>query len=90
MKARYPQILERAGKPAFAVLPIEDYEAMRERLEDLDDLALLREAERASGDALGRPLDDVLRELGLEPKPAKGIGRRRTRTPSKRRPRRAS
>ena len=61
-----PQILEREGKPAFAVLPIEEYEALRQRLEDLEDLALLREAEAADGDALGRPLGDVLQELGLE------------------------
>ena len=90
MKAKYPQILERAGKPAFAVLPIEDYEALQQRLEDLADLALLRDAERASGDAPGRPLADVLRELGLEPEPAKSISRRRPAPPAKRRPRRAS
>ena len=61
-----PQILEREGKPAFAVLPIEEYEAMRERLEDLEDLAALAEAERADAGASGRPLEDVLRELGLD------------------------
>ena len=90
MMTKRPQILERAGKPAFAVLPIEDYEALRQRLEDLEDLVLLREAERASGDAPGRPLDDVLRELGLEPRSAKNIGQRRTGPPAKRRHRRAS
>ncbi|MEX0938013.1 MAG: type II toxin-antitoxin system prevent-host-death family antitoxin [Pirellulales bacterium] len=67
-----PQILEREGKPAFAVLPIEEYEALRERLEDLEDLALLRDAEAADGDAPGRPLEDVLRELGLDQPPAIG------------------
>jgi PHD/YefM family antitoxin component YafN of YafNO toxin-antitoxin module len=67
-----PQILQREGKPAFAVLPIEEYEALRERLEDLEDLALLREAEEAAGDAPGRPLEDVLRELGLDQPPVIG------------------
>ena len=67
-----PQILEREGNPAFAVLPIEDYEALRERLEDLEDLALLREAQAVDGDAPGRPLEDVLRELGLGQPPPHG------------------
>ena len=60
------QILEHEGKPAYAVLPIKEYEALRERLEDLEDLAALREAERADAGASGRPLNDVLRELGLD------------------------
>jgi PHD/YefM family antitoxin component YafN of YafNO toxin-antitoxin module len=63
--AQRAQILERDGKPAFAVLPIEDYEALRERLEELEDLALLRKAERTDRGAVGRPLADVSRDLGL-------------------------
>lgn len=70
MKMKRPQILEREGKPTFAVLPIEDFEAMRDRLEDLEDLALLRDAQAADMDATGRPLEDVLRELGLDQSPA--------------------
>ena len=66
----HPQILERSGKPAFAVLPIEEYEAMRERLEDLEDLAALREAELADAGSPGRPLEGVLRDLGLDVPPA--------------------
>ncbi|MCG3126456.1 MAG: hypothetical protein CHACPFDD_01292 [Phycisphaerae bacterium] len=62
---RRAHILVRDGKPAFAVLPIEEYEALRERLDDLEDLALLREAERTDRGAAGRPLEDVLRDLGL-------------------------
>ena len=50
-------------------MPIEEYEALRQRLEDLEDLALLREAEAADADAPGRPLGDVLRELGLDDRP---------------------
>ena len=65
MTMNHLQILEREGKPAFAVLPIEEYEAMRDRLEDLEDLAMLREAETAAGGAPGRPLEDVLKDLGL-------------------------
>ena len=65
MTIKPPQILEREGKPAFAVLPIEDYQALQERLENLEALALLRKAEADDGDAPGRPLDEVLAELGL-------------------------
>ena len=66
MNITEPQILEKEGRPEFAVLPIEDYEAMRQRLEDLEDSALLREAEPADANAPGRPLADVLREMGLD------------------------
>jgi len=65
-----PHILEREGKPAFAVLPIEDYEAMRHRLEDLEDLVALREAERTNDDTSGRPLNEVMQELGLDTAPS--------------------
>ena len=65
MMPKQAQILEREGKPAFAILPIEEYEAMRNRLEELEDLALLREAELADAGAPGRALEEVLRELGL-------------------------
>lgn len=82
MITKRPQIIERGGKPAFAVLPIEDYEALQRRLEDLEDIALLREAERESRNSPGRPLAAVLKELGLASSPAK---RRRTPPPRRRR-----
>jgi PHD/YefM family antitoxin component YafN of YafNO toxin-antitoxin module len=72
MTGKRPQILEREGKPAFAVLPIEEYEALRHRLEDLEDLVMLREAEAACREAPGRPLEEALRELGLDSTPADG------------------
>lgn len=68
MKRKQPQILEHEGKAAFVVLPIADYQAMRERLEDLEDLALLRQAESADKGKPGRPLEDVLNDLGLNAK----------------------
>ncbi|MBI4568561.1 MAG: type II toxin-antitoxin system Phd/YefM family antitoxin [Planctomycetes bacterium] len=66
-----PQFLERDGRPAFAVLPIEEYEALRRRLEDLEDLAALCDAEKADAGAGGRPLADVLRDHGLDATPAR-------------------
>jgi antitoxin (DNA-binding transcriptional repressor) of toxin-antitoxin stability system len=77
MTLKQPQILEKEGKPAFAVVPIEEYKAMRQRLDDLEDLALLREAEAADRKAPGRPLKDVLRELGLKTANGKSAKRRR-------------
>ncbi len=77
MTLKQPQFLKKEGKPAFAVLPIEEYKAIRQRLEDLEDLALLREAEVADRAAPGRPLEDVLRELGLEAANGKSAKRRR-------------
>lgn len=77
MTLNQPQILERKGKPAFAVLPIEEYEALRARLEDLEDLALLRKAETADRGAAGKPLRRVLRELGIEKNAGKPGTRRR-------------
>lgn len=53
------------GKPAFVELPIDEYRAIQERLEDLEDLPLLRETEGTDKRAKGRLLEDVLRELGL-------------------------
>lgn len=72
MTIKPPQFLEHDGKPAFAVIPIKDYEALRERLEDLEDLALLREAELTDGDASGKSLEEVRREFGLDQTPADG------------------
>jgi len=65
MRRKQVKILEHEGKPAFAVLPVAEYEAMCRRLDKLEDLALLREAELADVGAQGRPLEEVLRDLGL-------------------------
>jgi DNA-binding XRE family transcriptional regulator len=37
------QVIEREGKPEFAVLPFEEYETLLERLEDLEDARDLQE-----------------------------------------------
>ena len=39
--------------------------ALREWIEDMEDLLELREAKRAEGTAQGRPLENVAKELGL-------------------------
>lgn len=40
----HPQIIEKDGTPAFAILPIEEFRAIEELLEDLEDLRSLDEA----------------------------------------------
>ena len=53
------QILETNGKPAFAVLPYAEYQALRELADDADDVAaLLRFAKRyAKGEVETVPIE---------------------------------
>ena len=44
----HPQIIEKAGKKEFVVLPYEEFLAMQEALEDYEDLKALREAKAES------------------------------------------
>ncbi len=43
--SKKPQIIERNGKPEYAVLPYKNYLSIMERLEDLEDLKVVREFE---------------------------------------------
>ena len=61
----HPEILVKNGKKQFAVLPYEEFVAMKERLADADDLLELRKAKRAEGKKRSIPLAEVKRELGL-------------------------
>ncbi len=62
------QILEKNGKPAFAVLPYDEYKALLEVAEDADDVAVLaRFAERyAKGEEETVPAEVVDRLLAGE------------------------
>lgn len=46
-----PQIIESNGEPAFVVLPYAEYEALRARLEDLEDVQAFDEAMADAGEA---------------------------------------
>ncbi len=59
----HPQIIERAGKKEFAVIPYEEFLLIQEALKDYDDLRLLREEKASSGHEAARPLDHVLAEM---------------------------
>ena len=47
MTVLHPQILERDGKPSFVVLPYEEFEALKEELDDLRDGRAIRNAAAA-------------------------------------------
>jgi PHD/YefM family antitoxin component YafN of YafNO toxin-antitoxin module len=56
-----PEIVSRKGKPVSVILPIKDYEALLERLEDAEDVAWLKKARKKP--LSYRPLDEVLADL---------------------------
>lgn len=60
----HPEILTRNGKKEFAVIPYEEFLALQEWLEDLEDLADLRAAKDAQRDAPTVPLAMVEQQFG--------------------------
>jgi hypothetical protein len=42
----HPSILEKKGKKEFVILPYEEFEKIKEELDDYEDLRLLRQAKR--------------------------------------------
>jgi hypothetical protein len=61
----HPQIIEKNGSKESVLLPYAEYVALREWMEDVEDLLELREAKRAQGNLPGRPLEEIAKELGL-------------------------
>jgi hypothetical protein len=64
------QIIEKAGKKEFAVIPYKQFLRMQEALEDYHALRELRKAKADPKNQHGRPFADVARELGLVKKNA--------------------
>ena len=60
-----PQLIKRQGKSEFVVLPIEEFEAMTELIEDYEDLRELRDAKAKSQGQKSIPIKEVIAELGL-------------------------
>ena len=58
-----PQIIEKNGKKEFVILPYEEFLAIREALEDYDDLRELREAKKASSEEDSIPLSEIRNDL---------------------------
>jgi len=57
-----PELIVRDGKPTAVILPIEDYEAMLEQLEQQDDLRAFREM--TVEDRQTVRFEDYLKEVG--------------------------
>jgi len=62
----HPQVIEKEGKKEFVVLPYEEFLAIKENLEDYEDLKDLREAKAEEGDAPTARLSDIRAELLAE------------------------
>jgi DNA-binding XRE family transcriptional regulator len=56
------QVIEKEGKPEFAVLPFEEYETLLQRLEDLEDAHDLQECRANPGESFPAALADRLLE----------------------------
>jgi len=59
-EARAPEIILREGKPAAVILDIDEYRGMLERLEDVEDLRMLKRMRKKK--LQFRKLDDFLKE----------------------------
>src|SRR4051794_16928349 len=63
-KANY-DVLTRNGKEKFFIVPVKDFEALLEKLEDEADYRALVKARKASAGKPTYTLDEVKRELGM-------------------------
>ncbi|MEY4485103.1 MAG: hypothetical protein RL693_2555 [Verrucomicrobiota bacterium] len=59
----HPQIIEKAGKKEFVVIPYEEFLLIQEALEDYEDLLALRHEKAGAHGESTRSLDVVLGEL---------------------------
>ncbi|CAN5866476.1 hypothetical protein BH11VER1_BH11VER1_27030 [soil metagenome] len=59
----HPQIIEKAGKKEFVVIPYEEFLLIQEALEDYEDLLALRNEKAATHAEPTRSLDIVLGEI---------------------------
>jgi len=65
MLSLHPNILERDGKKAFAVLPYEEFRRIQAELDDYEDIKDLRASKATEQDAQTVSLSSVRRELSI-------------------------
>jgi len=65
MLTLHPNILEKDGKKAFAVLPYEEFENLQEELDQYEDLKDIRAAKSREANAPVESLDSVRNALKL-------------------------
>ncbi len=58
IRTKSPDVIFREGKPKAVILDIDDYAALLERLEDIEDLAILKEMRKKRLEFT--PLEDFL------------------------------
>ena len=61
----HPEIIERNGTKESVLLPYSEFVALREWIEDMEDLLELRELKRTEGTTPGRALEEIAKELEL-------------------------
>ena len=61
----HPNILEKNGVKEFAVLPFDEYLALKEELQNYEDLKNLKEAKSLEENHVGMNLNDAKKEWGL-------------------------
>ena len=59
-----PEYLSKRGRREFVVLTVEDFDRMKEAVEDAEDLRVLREATRRNAKAPYYTCEEVERRLG--------------------------
>ena len=62
----HPQIIEREGEKGIIILPYEEFIAIKEELENYEDLKDLREAKESSKHEKSIPLSTVINDLDLK------------------------
>ncbi len=61
----HPSYLDKDGKTEFVTLSIEEFQSLKEHLEDMEDLLDLRSAKREEGELPTLSLRAVKKELGI-------------------------
>lgn len=66
MVAVHAQIIKRAGKKEYAVLPYDEFLRIQEQLQEYEDLRCLREAQEAEKDAPTIGIEELREEIGTK------------------------
>jgi hypothetical protein len=59
------QIIEKNGRKVFAMVPYKQFLRMQQKLEDYEDLRILRKAKADPRNRRSRPLSEYMRERGI-------------------------
>lgn len=61
----HPEFLSKNGEREYAILPYAEFIALKEWLEDVEDLLDLRQAREEDDGSTGYTIDQVKQELGI-------------------------